>query len=428
MIGPPRDLVFRDHSLRHHIETKMSKSSTQGSASVFDTHCEGAGLLKTTKTWSKAYRRFRQFEGLGLDATYSIHLPRSLPPRVNLKGKNVIISGSNSGIGLEAAYIFALWGANVILACRPNVPAYEMSPEDACREIVNRGSGNIDPKQLEVWDLDLSSLKSAEDLGKKWLQTGKPLDYLINNAGLSSPKYIVTEDGFELTRSVNYLGHCLLSLVLLPAMKKAQSPRIVNTCSCFHYQGNLDFSNLDYEKSQGQIRGPGGVQAYCDTKLQHLMWTKELQNRLSESEEYRHVIVNGVHPGFIGSNIWKAPGISDLAWPQPQLLNWIVSSLSVSTQQGSLCLLYGALHPSFGLRPSELEKLPKNANANTSIAKGLTAQIGGHYIQRDRAETPRPECFDRLARSRLWQRTLEDLKAEQRGLIKELPGHPVDLF
>lgn len=403
-------------------------TSDKQTANVLDTHCEGAGLSKSTKTWSKAYRRFRQFEGFGLDSTYSIHLPRSLPPRIDLKGRNVIISGSNSGIGFEAALIFALWGANVVLACRPNAPAHELSPEDACREIINRGAGNIDPKQLEVWNLDLSSFKSVEEFGQRWLKSGKTLDYLINNAGLVSPNYIVTEDGFELTRSVNYLGHCLLSLILLPAMKIAKAPRIVNTCSCFHFQGNLDFSNLDYEKSNGQIRGPGGVQAYCDTKLQHLMWTKELQHRLSESEEYRHVIVNGVHPGFIGSNIWNTPGISDLPWPKPQLLHLTVSSLTVSTQQGSLCILYGALHPRFGLRSSELDEVSKNASPNTAIAKGLTAQVGGHYIQRDRVETPRPECFDRLARSRLWQRTIEDIKAEQRGLIRDLPGHPIDLF
>lgn len=84
-------------------------------------------------------------------------------------------------------------------------------------------------------------------------------------------------------------------------MKNAESPRIVNTCSAFHYGGRLDFSSLDYEADQD--RGRGGVLAYCDTKLQHLMWTMELQQRLSRSEEYRHVIVNGIHPGFVSSGM-----------------------------------------------------------------------------------------------------------------------------
>lgn len=169
-------------------------------ASVNDTHCEGPGLLPSSRPWSRLRRRFRQFEGFGLGSVYSIQLPRALPPRVDLQGKNVIISGANSGIGMEAAYTFALWGANVVLACRANTPAYEMSPQAALEKIVERGAGNIVPEQLEVWELDLSSFASCVKLGERWLETGKPLDYLVNNAGLASSKYIVTEDGFELTR------------------------------------------------------------------------------------------------------------------------------------------------------------------------------------------------------------------------------------
>lgn len=128
---------------------------------------------------------------------------------------------------------------------------------------------------------------------------------------------------------------------------------------------------------------------------------------------------------FIGSNIWNAPGVKELGWPKPQILNFLVSRLSVSTEQGSLCILYGALHPKYGLRPSQTEKEFPNAYKN--LPKGTSADRGGHYIERDQAAVPRPEAFDRLACSRLWQRTLEDIQATKRGLAKDLPSHYTDL-
>lgn len=180
---------------------------------ALDTHCDGPGLSASTTPWSRLYKRFRQFEGFGLDAPVSIRIPRSLPPRVDLHGQNVIISGANSGIGYEAAYIFALWGARVVLACRPNTPPYEKKPAEARLELLQRvrqaqksgqagftGEKYISDDQIEVWDLDFSSFKSIQAFGEKWLAEGRTLDILCNNAGLASAKYIVTEDGFELTR------------------------------------------------------------------------------------------------------------------------------------------------------------------------------------------------------------------------------------
>lgn len=109
---------------------------------------------------------------------------------------------------------------------------------------------------------------------------------------------IKTTDGFELTHQVNFLSHCLLTFIILPSMKSSRAPRIVNTCSAFHNGGNLDFNNFNNEKKTSI--GLQGVQMYCDSKLQHMMFTRELQSRLSRSEDYRHVIVNGIHPGFVG--------------------------------------------------------------------------------------------------------------------------------
>lgn len=91
-----------------------------------------------------------------------------------------------------------------------------------------------------------------------------------------------------------------------------------------------------------------------------------------------------------------------------------------------MCILYGALHPKYGLRPSQTDA--EFPNAYKSLPKGTSADRGGHYISRDEAQPARPECYDMLARSRLWQRTLEDIKADERGLTKALPGHYPDVL
>ncbi len=88
-------------------------------------------------------------------------------------------------------------------------------------------------------------------------------------------------------------------------MKKSIAPRIINTCSIFHSGGNLDFANMDNEKKTDM--GPGCVQAYCDSKLWFLMWSVELQERLSRSDDYRHVIAHGIHPGFVGATSGTTP-------------------------------------------------------------------------------------------------------------------------
>lgn len=98
--------------------------------------------------------------------------------------------------------------------------------------------------ELEYWQIDLTSFKSVKAFAQKWLDSGRTLDYLFNNAGLGSGglAFRGTEDGFELTHQVNYLSHCLLTLMILPTMKKSQSPRIINTASAFHSAGELDFA------------------------------------------------------------------------------------------------------------------------------------------------------------------------------------------
>lgn len=190
--------------------TDATKKTDYKPPSVYDTHCSGPGLLPETQQWTKGHCTAKRYK----DEIFS---NLSLPPQMNLHGKNVLISGSNSGIGFEAAFTFALWGAKVIMACR-DPPIREIHPIKAMELIVERGQGKIDKSQLEWWQVDYISLKSVQALGNRWVQSGMVLDYLCNNAGLTVLNKIITEDGFELTSELNPLLYSRLALTMMMMM------------------------------------------------------------------------------------------------------------------------------------------------------------------------------------------------------------------
>lgn len=375
--------------------------------SVYDTHCDGPGLLPITQPWSPRYNFFRKYTS---DIYTNLTFPDPTLPDYDCNGKTVIISGSNSGIGKQAAIYFAQAGATVIMACRMTA-THEQHPEQARKEIIS--TARVKDDKVELWEIDCSSLANIERFAKKWIETGRTIDILVNNAGLSAGARKITDEGFELTHVINFLSHCLLTLYLLPCLAKSSAPRIINTCSIFHNGGNLDFANMDNEKLTPL--GHSCVQAYCDSKLWFLMWTVELQDRLSRSKDYRHVIAHGIHPGFVGSNIWHNPdGI--IPYPLKKLLHTVVNRLAIDSKQGSFAIIHAALEPSLGL-PSAMTKGAKK------VEPGESAKWGGKFVNRNIVDIRRPEVDDPLARARLWQRVLEDVKAEKRGVGKDLPDH-----
>ncbi len=376
--------------------------------SVFDTRCDGPGLLPATKQWSARYNTLRKY---GSDIHRTLEFPDPKSADYDATGKTVIISGSNSGIGKQAALYFAQAGATVIMACRLTA-MHEQNPEEARKEIVK--TAGVDDSKVELWEIDCSSLANIERFGQKWRASGRTCDILVNNAGLSAGQRRITDEGFELTHVINFLSHCLLTFFILPTMKNASAPRIINTCSIFHNGGVLDFADMDNEKNTPV--GPGCVQLYCNSKLWFLMWTVELQQRLSRSEDYRHVICHGIHPGFVGSNIWHNPDTKvpyALRFVIQRAINW----LAIDPKQGSYAIIHAALSPSLGL-PAAL------TTSKTKPAVGESALFGGKFVNRDIVDIRRPEVDDPLARSRLWQRVLEDVQAAKRGVAKDLPDHP----
>lgn len=192
--------------------------------------------------------------------------------RERLGGKVAVITGANSGIGLETAVGLAQRGARVILACRDVDKGIE------AERIVKRRSGNQD---VSFMKLDLASLSSVRLFAQTVIQTEKTLDILVNNAGVALTSCRRTRDGFEMHLGVNHLGHFLLTNLLLDLMKSTPgNSRIVNVASSL-YKRCLEFDfgkmNSDDPSRYNSVM-PG--KAYSQSKLANILFTRSLCQKL----------------------------------------------------------------------------------------------------------------------------------------------------
>jgi NAD(P)-dependent dehydrogenase (short-subunit alcohol dehydrogenase family) len=198
----------------------------------------------------------------------------------DMSGKTVIVTGANSGIGRAAATALADHGARLVLAVR------------------NTDKGDAAAAQMsgttEVRHLDLASLASVTEFAADW---NEPVEILINNAGIMIPPLSRTADGFELQFGTNHLGHFALTNLLLPHV----TGRVVTVSSGGHRMGRIDFSDLNWEH-----RSYRAWRAYGQSKLANLLFTAELQRRLSAAGS--EVSANAAHPGYAATNLQFSSG------------------------------------------------------------------------------------------------------------------------
>ena len=214
-------------------------------------------------------------------------------------GKLAIVTGANSGIGLETARWLALRGARVILACRSEARA-----KVAIAEI----HASAPEAELEFMALDLADLDQVRSFASAVLEREQRIDLLINNAGVMIPPESKTKQGFELQFGVNHLGHFALTGLLLPRLRATPGARVVNVSSLAHRFGKLNFDDLDFEK-RGYQAGP----AYGQSKLANLLFTFELGRRLSAAGE--GLIVAAAHPGWTSTNLQQHSSMVDRLSP-----------------------------------------------------------------------------------------------------------------
>ena len=230
----------------------------------------------------------------------------------DLTGKTVIVTGANSGIGQAAARALAAAGARVVFAVRNSEKG--------------KAAAATTPGLTDVRELDLASLGSVRAFAAGW---DGPIDLLINNAGVSAPSLTRTADGFESKFGTNHLGHFALTNLLLEHI----TGRVVTVASQAERFGRLDFDDLNWVRRPYQQS-----RAYNDSKLANLLFTAELQRRLTATGS--DVLANAAHPGLVATNIYDHAGPrrpADLLWAAA------VRLLAQDPEHGALPVLYAAV-------------------------------------------------------------------------------------
>jgi retinol dehydrogenase 12 len=282
-----------------------------------------------------------------------------LPDVDDLDARTFIVTGANSGIGLETVRALAARGATVFLACRS---------EPKTRAVIDEISARTGNTRLEFLPLDLGDLSSVRACADAFLSTGEPLHVLINNAGLAG-KRGMTAGGFEVTFGTNYVGPFLLTSLLLERVRASAPARIVNVASTAHYSA----SGIDYVAVRKATTSFTTMHEYAVSKLANVLHTQELARRLDRDG----VTTYALHPGVIASNIWRR-----VPWPVRPLIKLRMRSPS----EGARTSLYCATSPD-------------------------VAEESGQYYDSERRKQPSAVATPELA-AELWDRTsawLDDL-------------------
>ena len=235
-------------------------------------------------------------------------------------GRIAVITGANSGIGLEAARVLARAGAHVVMACR------DTSKGEAAAASIR---ADVAGAQLDVEALDLASLDSVRAFAERYPH--EQLDLLINNAGVMVPPYTKTADGFELQLGTNHLGHFALTGQLLDRLLRTPHARVVTVSSTAHKFGRINFDDLQSESSYVRWR------AYGQSKIANLLFTLELDRRLREVDA--DVLAVAAHPGYSATNLQFAATPSRIERLGSVVLNRVVAQ---SADRGALPTLYAA--------------------------------------------------------------------------------------
>lgn len=240
------------------------------------------------------------------------------------KGRTVVITGANSGLGLEAARALAEKGAHVVMACRNTEKG-----KAAAAGI--KGS-------VETMALDLSSLKSISAFAKALGERHPRVDVLMNNAGVMAIPRAVTADGFEMQFGTNHLGHFALTAQVLPLLEASTSTaRIVSIASNVHWVGSMKFDDLMGEKKYGKWP------AYCQSKLANLLFTYELERWLRKNG--KRSIAVAAHPGYAATNLQGVgPQLEGAAF-SGFIMKVGNSMLAQPSHMGALPQVYAAVHP-----------------------------------------------------------------------------------
>ena len=243
-------------------------------------------------------------------------------------GQTIVITGANSGIGLEATRELARNGATVIMACRSTERG-----EDAANGV----RGEIPDADLRVEECNLGDLESVRSFAAGL--EDEAIDVLINNAGVMAIPRSETADGFETQFGVNHLGHFALTGLLLESLATdgEEPARVVSVSSGVHESGEIDFDDLQHEESYDKW------EAYAQSKLANVLFAYELERRFLTADMNAQSMA--VHPGYANTQLqMRGPEQSGsrVRMAAMKLMNTVVAQ---SAEMGALPTLYAATAP-----------------------------------------------------------------------------------
>ncbi len=272
----------------------------------------------------------------------------------DLQGRSFFVTGANSGIGRALAEKLAARGGGVVLAARS-----EERTQPVLDAIRDRQPAS-DPQFVQI---DLSDLTSVRRAAERFLASGRPIDVLVNNAGIAGTRAL-SKDGFDLTYATNHIGPFVLTSLLLSRLLESPQGRIVNVASVGHMTvKRMDWSGLDRRTAPQR----SGFPEYAVTKLMNVLHAKELARRLAGTG----ITTYALHPGAVASNIWRAI---------PRPVQWVMKLFMLSNEEGAKTPLYCAAAPEL-------------------------ATVTGRYYDRCREVPPNPLATDPALARELWERT-----------------------
>jgi retinol dehydrogenase 12 len=274
----------------------------------------------------------------------------------SMKGKVCLVTGASSGVGFETAKALAAAGAQVAMVGRH---------PDRSLQAVKQARGARKGSDVRLYLSDLSDLDAVRTLAKQVRSDFKRLDVLVNNAAVLLADRRTTKQGLEATFVTNYLSHFLLTLELLPMMKKSAPARVVNLTSGLYPRGKIDFDDLQMETSYDLW------QAYANSKLANVLFTKELSRRLLGTA----VTTNVVFPGMVRTR-WSRD-----AGARGRFVYALMLPFSTSPRKGARPVVRAASDPSLD-------------------------RVSGQYFQRMRLTDVVPQADDKELAARLWDESI----------------------
>jgi NAD(P)-dependent dehydrogenase (short-subunit alcohol dehydrogenase family) len=248
-------------------------------------------------------------------------------------GRVAVVTGASGGIGLETALVLARRDATVILACRDMRKAGQAATRIRAEAAQVRAGAD----SVRIVHLDLAALASVREAAEEIRSACPRLDLLINNAGVMTPPYQRTVDGFELTFATNHLGPFALTGLVLDRLLATPGSRVVTVSSRGHTGGVMAFDDLQFERRYN------AAHAYWQSKLANLLFSYELHARLDAAGAA--TLALAAHPGVVPTELWRTSSAFERALISPRL-RLLNSWITQDARMGALPTLRAAVDPS----------------------------------------------------------------------------------